>query len=58
MRCRICAIRHKNTQRHKLWIEEQVCRVCANVLEFFSFNDNRLKEYWIDSLERKGEQSK
>jgi len=55
MRCRICSISRKNSSRHTLWVEKQICRVCANVLEFFSFNDNRLKEYWIDSLERKGE---
>jgi len=53
MRCRLCSTVHHNVKRHQLWIEEQVCRVCANLLDFFSFNDNRLREYWFDSFERK-----
>jgi len=46
MRCRICDTVHKNTTRHGLWIEKQVCRMCANFLEFFSWNDSRLLDYW------------
>ncbi len=46
MRCKICELPHKNTSRYELWIERQVCRLCGNLLEFFSWNSNYLKEYW------------
>ncbi len=46
MRCRVCGIPHKNTSRHELWIERQMCRLCGNLLELFSWNGNYLQEYW------------
>ena len=46
MRCRICDGVHRTTQRHKLWREEQLCRACAFLLEIFSLNNNRLREYY------------
>jgi len=46
MRCKICESVHKNTNRHELWIERQVCRACAGLFELFSWNDNRLIDYW------------
>ena len=46
MRCRICEIVHKNTKRHELWFEKQVCRTCGSLFELFCWNDNRLLNYW------------
>ena len=46
MRCKICELPHKNTSSHKLWLERQVCRPCGNLLEYFSWNSNYLKNYW------------
>jgi len=46
MKCRICSIPHKNTNRHELWRESQVCRICSGLLEFFSWNNNFLHAYW------------
>ena len=46
MRCKVCEIPHKNTSRHELWIERQMCRLCGNLLELFSWNGNYLQEYW------------
>lgn len=46
MRCKICYNPHKNTASHNQWIEFQVCRMCSDILEHFSWNGNRLKEYW------------
>jgi len=47
MRCRICNLPRKNFNRHDLWIEHQVCRMCQRLLEYFSWNNNFLKEYWM-----------
>ncbi len=46
MRCKICQVSHKNTGRFQLWAEQQVCRMCGDVCEYFSWNGNQLKEYW------------
>ena len=46
MRCKICDITHKNTSKYDLWVENQVCRVCGQVLDFFSWNGNNLGDYW------------
>jgi hypothetical protein len=46
MRCKICEITHKNTRKYDLWIENQVCRVCGQLMDFFSLNGNNLGEYW------------
>ena len=46
MRCKICELAHKNISRHELWIELQVCRICGNLLDYFSWNGNYMKEYW------------
>ena len=53
MRCRICSVPHKNTKRHYLWTEKQVCRICAGLLDVFSLNHNILKEYWNDLVGEK-----
>ena len=46
MRCKICNIPHKNTAKYDLWLENQVCRICAQILDLFSWNGNNLGEYW------------
>lgn len=46
MRCKICQLPHKNTSRHELWAEFQVCRGCSFILEVFSWNGKNLNEYW------------
>ena len=46
MRCKICQIPHKNTSRFQLWEDLQVCRLCSNVCDYFSWNGNYLQEYW------------
>jgi len=46
MRCRICSLPHRNIRRHELWIEEKLCRMCQRILEYFSWNNNFLHEYW------------
>ena len=46
MRCKICNIPHKNTNKRELWIENQVCRICGQILDLFSWNGNNLGEYW------------
>ena len=46
MRCSVCELPHKNTNRHSLWMTERICRVCAFLLEYFGMNGNHLKEYW------------
>jgi len=46
MRCKICGLPHKNISRHELWIERQVCRICAYLIEIFSWNNNYLQQYW------------
>jgi len=46
MRCKICEIPHKNTRKYDLWIENQVCRVCGHLMDFFSLNGNNLGHYW------------
>ncbi len=46
MRCKICLIPHKNAGRYNQWSEFQVCRLCFGILDYFSWNGNRLKEYW------------
>lgn len=46
MRCKICQISHKNTKRNQLWIEQQICRVCGSICDYFSLNENHLHEYW------------
>ena len=46
MRCKICQIPHKNTRKYQLWVEQQVCRFCGDLCEFFSWNGNYLHEYW------------
>jgi len=46
MRCKICAIPHKNTAKYDLWKESQLCRICGHILDFFSWNGNNLGEYW------------
>jgi len=46
MMCRICSIPHKNTNRHELWRESKMCRICNGLLEFFSWNHNFLQQYW------------
>ena len=46
MRCRVCDLPHKNTNRHRPWIQNHICRVWSFFFEFFSFNSNQLKEYW------------
>jgi len=48
MRCRVCDLPHKNTNRHRPWIQNQICRICAYFLDLFSWNGNHLKEYWVD----------
>ncbi len=45
MRCKICQLPHKNTSRHELWVEFQVCRECSFILEVFSWNGANLSEY-------------
>jgi len=45
MRCKICQIAHKNTGRFESW-EEQVCRYCGIICDYFSWNGNNLHEYW------------
>jgi len=45
MRCKICQIAHKNTSRFQSW-EEQVCRYCGVICDYFSWNGNYLHEYW------------
>ena len=47
MRCRICELPHKNCNKYVLWIEFQICRICAYFLEIFSWNNNYLDEYWM-----------
>jgi len=49
MRCKLCDYVHKNTGRHEIWVEKQVCRVCSYILEIFALNNNRLQEYWEKS---------
>ena len=49
LRCKICEFPHKNTARCALWLERQVCRICGNLLELFSWNGNYLKDYWEDT---------
>lgn len=46
MRCRLCDLPHKNTSRHRLWLEFRVCRICAYFLEVFGWNTNYLEQYW------------
>jgi len=46
LRCKICELPHRNTSRYELWLERQVCRLCGNLLEYFSWNSNYLKDYW------------
>jgi len=46
MRCKICQIPHKNTGRHRLWEDQQVCRTCGDICEFFTWNGSYLQEYW------------
>lgn len=46
MRCKICDISHKNTSKHDLWLENQVCRICGHIMDLFTWNGNNLKEYW------------
>jgi len=50
MRCRICNSPHKNIGSKRNWIEFQLCRVCSQLIEYFSFNSNYLKEYWVDEI--------
>lgn len=45
MRCRICHTTHRNTNRSRVW-EDQICRYCSIIIEHFSWNGNRLLEYW------------
>ena len=53
MRCRICETVHKNTKRHELWFEKQVCRTCGSLFELFCWNDNRLLNYWKGGVQEK-----
>ena len=46
MRCKICQITHKNTGKYDLWTEYQVCRICGQILDLFTWNGNNLGEYW------------
>ena len=46
MRCKICQIPHKNTSRLQLWEDQQVCRLCSNICDYFSWNGSYLQEYW------------
>ena len=46
MRCRICEISHRNTNRYETWTRYQVCRGCYFILEIFSWNTNYLDKYW------------
>ena len=46
MRCKICEITHKNTAKYDLWLENQMCRGCSQLLDIFSWNGNNLGEYW------------
>ena len=46
MRCKICQTPHKNTSRFQLWEDQQVCRLCSNVCDYFSWNGSYLQEYW------------
>ncbi|EIJ64997.1 hypothetical protein BD31_I0775 [Candidatus Nitrosopumilus salaria BD31] len=46
MRCNICDRSHKNPQKYDLWLESQVCRLCGQFLDLFSWNGNNLGEYW------------
>ena len=45
MRCKICDRPYKNTHRYKIW-EDQFCRICSSLCDYFSFNGNYLKDYW------------
>ncbi len=45
MRCKICQVTHKNTARSHSW-EEQVCRFCSGICDYFAWNGNYLQEYW------------
>ncbi len=46
MRCKICEIPHKNTSKYQSWEEQQACRHCSNICDYFSWNGNYLHEYW------------
>ena len=46
MRCKICQIPQKNTNRYHLWSEERLCRICGEICEYFSWNGNYLQGYW------------
>ena len=46
MRCKICSSAHKNTARNQLWNEQQVCRFCGEICDYFTWNGNYLHEYW------------
>jgi hypothetical protein len=45
MRCKICQIAHKNTARSTSW-EEQLCRFCNEICDYFSWNGSYLQNYW------------
>jgi len=36
-------------------VENHVCRVCGYLLELFSWNNNTLKEYWWNWIEKEKE---
>jgi len=46
MRCRICSKPQKNTRRHESWVEKQLCRICSQTVELFSWNGSYISEYW------------
>ena len=34
------------TELHTLQNQEQICRFCSGICDYFSFNGNYLKDYW------------
>ena len=46
MRCKICSSPKKNLVRFQIWEDQQVCRTCSGICDYFSWNGNYLHEYW------------
>lgn len=36
----------KTLEQNDLWLENQVCRICGQIMNLFTWNGNNLKEYW------------
>ena len=45
MRYKICEIPQRNTSNKIMWLEQQVCRTCSVLSDYFSWNGNYLHEY-------------